>query len=546
MRHTADKADRGERVKPSLARSWLALASPTETRRIGRYLLGPEIAAGAASVVHLGLLDGAEGFRRAVAIKRLHAGHRSPRAFTALRREAVISASVRHPHTIAVLDLVHEAGELFVVMEHVLGDDLAQLLTVVAPLPARVAVRIALDVLSALNAVHSACSPSGHSLQLLHRDVSPQNILIGVDGAARLTDFGVARCLSDDAITVVGAVKGATGYVAPELASGGPIDARTDVFAAAVVLWEMLTGKRLFKHVIAADALASAIERGIKPPSELNPRVPTRLDDVVLRALSGAPDNRPNSARAFAVDLASALEAAPHEEVADFLRAHLRKSLAIQEAQLRALQAVRPTIQLTPPLALMARLAGQPVIVEGKTAVTSPSTEAVAAPVLMASPALDEATSASVVTAPSWRSERARAARQACLRPGWTIFFVGLAIAIFTLFWSTKRKPLPAVRPTPASGRTANTPSKSPEPELASSLSAPEVPAPILGEPTAAALDTVAVEPPAPSVLPTSIPVRARRLTTSHAKKPAGAAAHCAEPFVVDARGIKRVRPECY
>lgn len=502
----------------------MALASPTETRRIGRYVIGPEVAAGAASVVHLGLLDGAEGFRRAVAIKRLRAGHRSPRAFSALRREAVISAAVRHPNTIAVLDLVHEAGELLVVMEYVLGDDLAQLLTMVAPLPARVAVRIALDVLSALNAVHSACSPAGHSLQLVHRDVSPQNILIGVDGAARLTDFGVARCLSDDAMTVVGAVKGATGYVSPELASGGPIDARTDVFAAAVVLWEMLTGKRLFKHVIAADALNHAIERGITPPSELNPRVPTRIDDVLLRALSGTPAKRPPSARAFAADVANALEAAPHEEVADFLRVHLRKSLAIQEAQLRALQAVRPTLQLTPPLALMARWAGQPVIVESQGPVTPPSTEV------------------PVVTAPSRRSERAP--RPSWLKPGWVTF--GLVVAILALFWGVQRRPLPAARPTPAAARAASFSSKPPDPLPATSLSAPETPMPIFEVRSVATVDAAVDEPPARSVLLKPIPIRARRFTPTPTRKAAPAASPCAVPFVVDARGIKRVRPQCY
>lgn len=504
----------------------MALASPTETRRIGRYLLGPEIAAGAASVVHLGLLDGAEGFRRTVAIKRLRAGHRSRRAFSALRREALISAAVRHPHTVAVLDLVHEAGELLVVMEHVMGDHLAQLLTMVAPLPARIAVRIALDLLSALNAVHSACSPSGHSLRLVHRDASPQNILIGVDGAARLADFGVARCLSDDGITVVGAVKGASGYVAPELASGGPIDARTDLFSVAVVLWEMLTGKRLFKHVIAADALIDAIERGITPPSELNHRVPMRLDDVLLRALSETPDDRPPSARAFAVDLASSLDAAPHEEVADFLRVHLRKSLAIQEAQLRALQAARPTLQLTAPLALVPRSTGQPVILECDSSLT---------PAPVAVP---------VVRAPSGRSAHAGVTR---LKSRWATFGMGLVISIGTLFWCARHWSLTAAEPKRAlAARAASSTNERADPPCASSLSAPETAAPTLEAGRAAAVNTVvADEPLALPVLPLSVPAKVRRPRPWQVKKAAKVAPRCAVPFAIDAQGIKRVRPEC-
>lgn len=505
----------------------MALASPTETRRIGRYLLGPEIAAGAASVVHLGLLDGAEGFRRAVAIKRLRAAQRSPRGFSALRREALISAAVRHPHTVAVLDLVHEAGELLVVMEYLMGDHLAQLLKVVAPLPARVAVRIALDVLSALNAVHGACSPSGQSLRLVHRDASPQNILIGVDGAARLTDFGVARCLSDDAITVVGAVKGATGYVAPELASGGPIDARSDLFSVAVVLWEMLTGKRLFKHVIAADALIDAIERGITPPSELNHRVPTRLDDVLLRALSAAVDKRPSSARAFAVDLASALDAASHEEVADFLRSHLRKSLAIQEAQLRALQAARPTLQLTAPLALMAGAAGQPVIVERDARLTSPPAEV------------------PVVRAPSWRLARALAAGHLGLTGALASLGIGLVVSIGSLFWCARSPPLPTADPKEVFPARAASASNA-DALRATSLSATETPAPILEARPAAAVGSVTDLPLALPHLPRSAPVKVRRSRSWQLKKAGAVASPCAVPFVVDALGIKRVRRECF
>jgi hypothetical protein len=132
------------------------------------------------------------------------------------------------------------------------------------------------------------------------------------------------------------------------------------------------------------------------------------------------------------------------------------------------------------------------------------------------------------------------------LKRGWATFFIGVAVATFTLFWCMRRGSLPVAHPTPASGRAASSPRKSLEPAPASSFSAPEAPAPILAVRTAAGLDTAPDELPAPSVVPTSIPVRVRRFAPSQAKKAAPVASHCAVPFVVDARGVKRVRPECY
>jgi len=418
-------------------------------------------------------------------------------------------------------------------MDHVLGVDLAQLLTVAAPLPARIAVRIGLDVLSALHAVHGACSPSGHSLRLVHRNVSPQNILIGADGATRLTDFGVARWSSDDAITAVGAVKGATGYVAPELASGGPIDARADVFSLAVVLWEMLTGKRLFKHVIAPEALVEMIERGITPPSELNARAPTRVDDVLLQALSGSAEKRPSGARSFAIDLASALEPASHEDVADFLRAHLRKDLAIQEAQLRELQAVRPSFQLTPPLELVAHSVGRTLIVRGDTIVPSPLAKVMTPQAFVVSPTR---VPESAMTPPSWR---ARALRGTWLRCGWATPAIGLAIASLGLVLYV------VAHRGPAFGGAASVPSTEPVP--ATSFNPPEVSAPTFTAHTAAASASFADETPSSSVLPAPAPRRERRFASPRTKKKAPAAASpCAVPYFIDARGIKRLRPPCY
>src|SRR5580700_11191148 len=218
---------------------------------VGRYALHHEIASGGMATVHIGRLLGPVGFARTVAIKRLHPHlARNPEFVAMFLDEARLAARIRHPNVVSTLDVVATEGELFVVMEYVPGDSLARLLFAAKErserVPLSVAASIMVDMLHGLHAAHEASDERGQPLNLVHRDVSPHNVLVGTDGAAHLIDFGVAKATGRAQVTREGQLKGKLAYMAPEQLGGSPVDRRADVFGASVVLWEMLTGQRLF------------------------------------------------------------------------------------------------------------------------------------------------------------------------------------------------------------------------------------------------------------------------------------------------------------
>ncbi|HYP90516.1 MAG TPA: serine/threonine-protein kinase, partial [Polyangiaceae bacterium] len=225
-----------------------ALEPPTV---LGRYALFGRIGAGGMGVVHLGRLLGSAGFERAVAIKRIHPALARDQEFISLFRDELrLLARVRHQHVISALDVVEGEGDLLLVMEYVHGESLAALLQASArsacPIPIDVAVSIACGVLKGLHAAHTATSAAGESLGIIHRDVSPHNVLVGCDGIARIVDFGVAKWSESRKVTQIGQLRGKPGYIAPEQILGEPASSRSDTYALSVVLWEMLASQRLF------------------------------------------------------------------------------------------------------------------------------------------------------------------------------------------------------------------------------------------------------------------------------------------------------------
>jgi eukaryotic-like serine/threonine-protein kinase len=311
-------------------------------RCVGRYTLHEKIAFGGMGVVHLCLLQGAAGFRRPVAIKRLHGDPRQRAARDELRQEAWLGSQVRHQNVVPVLDLVEADGKLFLVMEFVLGETLARMDQKNEAMPVAVAVAILSDVLQGLHAAHTATGDSGRPLGIVHRDVSPQNILVGVDGVARILDFGVAKCSAAEArfseTTEAGFFKGKIGYIAPEQLLSESLDARTDIFAAGVVLWEALTGRRLFKGVDPIQTLVRLAE-GIAPPSAYNDDVPPSLDAVVARALHRNPQLRFPSAEAFAEQLQNAVPRAPSKRVGKYVEKAAAPAINERRQLLRSIQA---------------------------------------------------------------------------------------------------------------------------------------------------------------------------------------------------------------
>ena len=277
---------------------------------VGRYALFDEIACGGMAAVHVGRLVGPVGFSRTVAIKRLHPQFaKDPEFVTMFLDEARLAARVRHPNVVPTLDVVAAQGELFLVMEYVQGESFARLLHVTKSngqrIPRDIVCSVLASVLHGLHAAHEAKSERGEALGIVHRDVSPQNILVGVDGIARVLDFGIAKAAGRAQVTREGQVRGKMAYIAPEQLQHGSANRKADVYAAAVVLWEALTGERLFLADSEAATIARVLTGEVVPPSSLVPDVPAELDAVVMRGLKRDPSERFETAR----DMARALEA---------------------------------------------------------------------------------------------------------------------------------------------------------------------------------------------------------------------------------------------
>lgn len=284
---------------------------------VGRYAIFDRIAAGGMASVHVGRLVGEGGFARTVAVKRLHPQFALDPEFVAMfLDEARLAARIRHPNVVATVDIVASEGEPLLVMEYVDGESLSSLLRATIENKARVPIEIVAGVmaqaLAGLHAAHEAKNDLGEPLGLVHRDVSPQNVLVGTDGVARVLDFGVAKALGKLHTTREGQLKGKLGYLAPEQVAGHAVTRRTDVFAAAVVLWEALAGRRLFSAESEGRVLQRIMDGDVQAPSAYAPDIPAALDAVVLRGLSKQPADRFDSAleMAEAIEHASAVAAA--------------------------------------------------------------------------------------------------------------------------------------------------------------------------------------------------------------------------------------------
>ncbi|MET0410053.1 MAG: protein kinase [Polyangiaceae bacterium] len=290
-------------------------------RRVGRYLLCDQIGSGGMATIHLARLLGPQGFSRTVAVKQLHPQFaQNPQFASMLLDEARLAVRIRHGNVISPLDIVHTDSELFIVMDYVNGESLAHLLVAAdAPLRPSLAAAILVQVLLGLHAAHEATREQGEALELVHRDVSPQNILIGQDGVARMLDFGIAKAVARTQTTDGGMVKGKLGYMAPEQIKLGAIDRRTDLFSAGVVLWECLTGSGLFVSDTLGGSVELILHGEIAPPSRLNPLVTPELDAVVLKALARAPEARYQDALSMAAALEKATPLASALEVIDWV-----------------------------------------------------------------------------------------------------------------------------------------------------------------------------------------------------------------------------------
>ena len=292
---------------------------------LGQYEILREIASGGMATVYLGHKRGIGGFERLVAIKCCHPHLRRDPAFvTMFLDEARLAAKIHHPNVVATLDIGDDEA-LYFVMQYVQGSNLAEWIKHTSALNQRIdeglLLRVMLDGLNGLHAAHELRDDSGKLLNVIHRDISPHNLLIGIDGVTRIADFGIAKAETRATRTRTGQVKGKTGYMSPEQILGEPLDRRADVYAAGVVLWEALTGKRLFDAESDAAIINQVLNARVPAPSKVS-NASACLDVVVSRALRFKPDERYSTALEFAQALEqSGIAIAPAQAVGEAIGA---------------------------------------------------------------------------------------------------------------------------------------------------------------------------------------------------------------------------------
>ncbi len=319
---------------------------------IGRYAMFGEIASGGMATVHLGCVLGGPDHGHTVAIKRLHPKYLKDHDFLVMfHDEARIVARIRHPNVVSTSEVVEADEGIFLVMEYVHGETLSKLLRAARAkhesIPPPIAARILYDVLLGLHGAHETRSETGEMLDVVHRDVSPQNVMVATDGISRVLDFGVAKAAGRAQITREGQIKGKITYMAPEQVRG-QVDRRTDVFAAAVVLWEAIAGRRLHEGLKDYEIVSRVVQGKLPKPSAFAPAVPPALDEIVMRGLTADPAKRWSTAETLARELAAKVELASAEEVAAWVERLAHDALDARAKKVEEIQLAAAAIEPPP------------------------------------------------------------------------------------------------------------------------------------------------------------------------------------------------------
>jgi serine/threonine-protein kinase len=504
---------------------------------VGRYVVYGEIASGGMATVHFGRLTGVAGFARSVAIKQLHPQFaRDPDFVKMFLDEARLAARITHPNVVATLDVVSEGEDLFLVMDYVRGVSLSEVSRILRArgerVPPLVATGILAGALHGLHAAHEAKGDTGERLDIVHRDVSPQNILVGTDGVARVLDFGVAKAAGRLQTTRDGQLKGKLSYMAPEQIQGEAVTRRTDLYAAAVVLWEALTGERLFKGENEGNVLAKVLSGQVRAPSAIVPSLPEALDRVVLRGLERDPSRRYATAREMAQELDAAFGVASAAEIGDWVEHVAARELEARAKKIAHAQAgtspddeddAQTTVQAPSSPGKGAPDAPTPVgqrVPDEPTLRRAPEPEAIAVVPEVSSQV--SSVSVSQTAAPPVSAGRPRTL---WLGLGAVAAVVAGVVALVVSRGPHEEHPVVGA---PASSAPAVAPTPDPAPAPSPEPSAAEVPTI-----EASALPTA----PPPSAAPSAAPARP-------AARPA-ARADCNPPYTTDARGHVHFKPQC-
>jgi eukaryotic-like serine/threonine-protein kinase len=510
-------------------------ASPSP-RVVGRYAIHGKIASGGMASVHLGRMLGGAGFSRTVAIKRLHPHlAENPEFRATMIDEARMAARIHHPNVVTTLDVVNIGDELLLVMEYVRGESVSSLMRTftareqLIPLP--IASAIIVGALHGLHAAHEASDERGRPLGIVHRDVSPQNILVGIDGLPRIIDFGVAKASGRLQTTSEGTIKGKIGYMAPEQLISRPLTGRADVYSIGVVLWEILTNRRLFVAEGEAALISKVIAGPEGPPSRHTPNLPPELDALVLKALATNPVNRFATAREMADLLTRIVPPALATDVGSWCAEAASEALATRGAMVAEVES-KSGITSIPPAAKQAQIVEAPtgsISAPAGGTPAKPNDEAGTSGVDQV-PRLSQPSSVSTTTTGPIPGLDRGVGRFVLAGGG---LVVGCVVALFIARGTNGQGRPPAVATSTPLASATSTPSAAPVPSPSeptpSAASAPSASTPLVIASAAVARTT---PPPAPP--------RTKQAT------PAKPAPNCNPDFEYDANGRKHFKPECF
>lgn len=276
--------------------------------QFGKYRLIRRLAAGGMAEIFLARQEGMEGFRKELVIKRILPIHAdNDELIEMFLDEARIAATLSHPNVVQIYDLGRCDGEYFIAMEYVHGQDLRRIcergLAVGNFLPVRHAVRIIADAAAGLYYAHNQVDSDGQPLHIVHRDISPQNLMVSFDGVVKLLDFGIAKAANKIVTTRHGQLKGKYAYMSPEQCNGLEVDHRSDLFSLGTLLYEVTVCTRLFKGDTDIQTIKNVSEAVIPPPTQVRPGFPKDLETILLKALARDPNDRYQTGRDFQVDL---------------------------------------------------------------------------------------------------------------------------------------------------------------------------------------------------------------------------------------------------
>jgi len=341
-------------VVPSFNASALPVAAPEQLESLERYKLLARLGQGGMAEVYLAAWEVAPFVHRPVVVKRLHPHfNEDPRLVQMFLDEARLLTQLDHPHIVKTLEAGVIDGRCCIAMEYLEGQPLQRVLrraNELGGLAPQLAVSIAICVLDGLHYSHETRDAHGQPLEIVHRDVSPQNVFVSNDGQVKVLDFGIAKANSQQGRTATGVVKGKVGYIAPEQARAERVDRRADIWSVGVVLWEALTGTRLFKAETDAATLGMTLQGQIPSASSRRAGIPEELEGVLQRALQRDRGQRYQTAGAMRSDLERWLARAGHSRDAHAL-AHLMKQLFSNEIveQQRLVSVLMARSDCTPP-----------------------------------------------------------------------------------------------------------------------------------------------------------------------------------------------------